>query len=255
MGSIYFIRVRLYDYQALEQHLNIDCLAGVPRFKNKKFGRKRTIDSDIVLDKKTDFASECYRSLRTQIQQKIAEGDKVLMITSPDPGEGKTFTVMNLALVFSWNRMKVLIIDGDFRRMTFRKLFKSGSKPGLTDCLISGNNHWQDCVQKSALQDVDYLPAGQMSQNVTELLTLQKLNEIFSELREAYDLIILDSAPVNRVVDTIILAKQADKVMIVAKAGKTKINSIQYCYNRLSAANVIGYVLNNIDASSRKYGY
>ncbi len=251
----YFIRVKLYDYQTLERNLNIDCLAGVPKFKNIKFGKKRSADTDVVLKKKTDFASECYRSLRTQIEYKMNENDKVLMITSPDPGEGKTFSVMNLAMVFSWNRKKVLLVDGDFRRMTFRKLFKNSSKEGLTDCLISGSKTWQDYVQKSVLGDVDYLPAGQMDQNITELLTLQKVKEIFAELREVYDLIILDSAPVNRVVDTIILAKQADKVMIVAKAGKTKIHSIQYCYNRLSSANVIGYILNNIDASSRKYGF
>lgn len=251
----YFIRVRLYDYQSLERTLNLACLAGVPKFKIKGKGKKRGLEYDLVLENKSDFASECYRSLRTNIENRMSENDKVILVTSPDPGEGKTFTVINLAIVFSWNRKKVLLIDGDFRRMTLRRYFRDTTKVGLTDWLISETATADQFIHRNVLEGVDYLPAGIMSQHTTELLTMPRYAAILAELREQYDLILIDSAPVNRVVDTIVLAKYADTILLVARAGKTKIPAVRYCHNRLSTGNIIGYVLNNIDAASRKYGY
>ena len=250
----YFIRVHLYDFQALERALNLVCLAGVPRFK-KKIDKKNPLNSVVAVNDKNDFSSECYRSLRTNIEQKMTDTDKIILITSPEPGEGKTFTALNLALVFSWNRKRVLVIDGDFRRRTFRKLFKDAPSKGLIDCLLSDAAMWQECIISSVLSTIDYLPAGHMSENTTELLTLEKLSTIFAELRSEYDLIVMDTAPVNRVVDTMLLAKHSDLVILVAKAGKTKTNSMRYCHSRLSVNNIIGYVLNNVDAATRKYGY
>ena len=251
----YFIKVRLYDFQSLERALNLNCLAGIPQFKNVKSDRKNPLNAVTVLKDKSDFASECYRSLRTNIEQKMGPNDKILMLTSPDPGEGKTFTVLNLAIVFSWNRKKVLIIDGDFRRRTFRKLFKNAPSKGLIDCLSPSQAKWKDCVIPSVIPDIDYLPAGKLSQHTTELLTLPTIATIFKEINEQYDMVIIDSAPVNRVVDTMVLAEHADIVVLIAKAGKTKTHSMRYCHSRLSKNNIVGYILNNIDAASRKYGY
>ena len=251
----YFVRVHLYDFQTLERTLNLSCLAGVPRFKKKK-DKKKPLNSVIVLnDDKNDLSSECYRSLRTNIEQKMTDTDKVILITSPEPGEGKTFTALNLAIVFSWNRKRVLVIDGDFRRRTFRKLFQDAPSRGLIDCLSSDSVRWQDCIVSSVLSKLDYLPAGRISQHTTELLTLEKLGKIVEELRSEYDIVVVDTAPVNRVVDTMLLAKYSDLVILVAKAGKTKTNSMRYCHSRLSVNNIIGYVLNNVDATTRKYGY
>ena len=251
----YFVRVRLYDFQALEQSLNLTCIAGIPRFKKRRVDRKKPLDAVIMVNDKSDFASECYRSLRTNIEQKMNDTDKIVLITSPDPGEGKTFTALNLAIVFSWNKKKVLIVDGDFRRRTFRKLFKDAPSKGFIDCLPSDDVHWKDCIVQSGIPKLDYLPAGRMSQNTTELLTLSKVPKILDEFRGDYDIVILDSAPVNRVVDTMLLAKEADCVILVAKAGKTKTNSMRYSHSRLNVSNIIGYILNNVDSAARKYGY
>lgn len=251
----YFVKVKLYDYHTLEQSLKLKCLSGVPKFKLKKADRKNPLSTSVVLTEKSDFASECYRSLRTNIEDQLAPGEKIVLITSPDPGEGKTFTSLNLAVVFSWSKKKVLVIDGDFRRMTFRKLFKDAPNRGLADCLTSTDLSWSDCVVQSGLPNIDYLPAGHMSKHITELLALPRLSTIFKELCGEYDLIILDSAPVNRVVDTIVLSKYAHACILVAKAGKTKTHSVRYCFSRLGSARIIGYILNNIDAASRKYGY
>ncbi len=251
----YFVKAKLYDYHSLEENLDLPCLAGVPNFKKSKVDKKNPVDSTIVLKDKNDFASECYRSLRTNIEQNLRPGQNLILVTSPDPGEGKTFTVINLGVVFSWNHKKVLLIDGDFRRMTLRKFFKNSTQNGLSDCLTAENLAWKSCVVKSDLPNIDYLPAGNINKHITELLTLPKLSLILKEIGQEYDIVILDSAPVNRVVDTIILAKHVQNVILVARAGKTKTHSLRYCYSRLGMANIVGYILNNIDAASRKYGY
>ncbi len=251
----YFVKVKLYDYHALEQSLNLTCLAGIPKFKQKRFDKKKPLESAVVLTDKNEFASECYRSLRTKIEHYLSADDRILMVTSPDPGEGKTFSILNLAIVFSWSRKKVLIIDGDFRRMTFRKFFKNRSSNGLTDCLSSETVDWRDCVHETGLEGVDYLPAGHMNSHITELLTMPRLSTILDELSGEYEMILIDSAPVNRVVDTIVLAKHVDGVILIAKAGKTKTHSLRYCHSRLGTANILGYILNNIDSASKKYGY
>ena len=252
---LYFVRVHLYDFQSLEQALNLTCLAGIPKFKKRKADRKNPLDATIILKNKGELASECYRSLRTNIEQRMKEKDKVILVTSPDPGEGKTFTALNLAIVFSWNRKKILIIDGDFRRRTLRKLFKDAPTKGFIDTLSSDRIGWKDCIVPSIMPGLDYFPAGRMSQHTTELLTLSKITGILDEIRYEYDIIIFDSAPVNRVVDTMLLARQSDSVILVAKAGKTKTHAMRYCHSRLSVNNIIGYILNNVDSASRKYGY
>ena len=180
-------------------------------------------------------------------------------MTSPDPSEGKTLLALNTAAVFSWNRNRVLLIDGDFRKLSLRKAFPDAPTHGFTDILTADSYDIDDYVVKSPMPDIapnlDYMPAGHKNEDTTELLTIERMQEVFSKLREKYDLVLIDSAPVNRVVDTLLLSKYVDGVVLVARAGKTTVPALRYCYNRISMARVLGYVLNGLDKSSSRYSY
>lgn len=251
--SIYIIKAKLYNIQSLESPLGLRCLAAIPRF-SRKVMRQRNEHGVVAADNRNDIASECYRSLRTNIEQQLGDGGKVILVTSPDPGEGKSFTSLNLAAVFAWSRERVLLVDCDFRRVALRKFFPGCDHAGITDCLEKGKN-WRDLVHETKNPNLSYLPAGHTSKRAAELLTLAEFSVLFAEITAAYDVVVLDSAPVNRVVDSILLARNVDGVVMVAKAGKTTCHAIRYCHSRLGNARILGYVLNGIDASARKYGY
>jgi capsular exopolysaccharide synthesis family protein len=255
---VFFLRSRLYDFSGLERSLGLICLAGVQKMSLSQYKRTRKVP--IVLTRERDsMVNESFRNLRTSVENAMPEGARLLMVSSPDPSEGKTLLALNMAVAFSWNRNRVLILDGDFRKLSLRKAFPDAPTRGLTDLLTDSTLKINDCIVRAPVAEIapnlDYMPAGHNKEDIAELLTLSKIRHLIKELREQYDLIIVDSAPVNRVVDTILLAKHADAVLLVAHSGKTTVPAMRYCHSRISQARILGYVLNAIDKSSSRYGY
>jgi len=247
---------RRYDFTDFEIREQIHCLAGIPKFiQAKRRRRRREINLVVVQMGVEGLANECYRSLRTSIESLLKPEDKILLLTSPEPAAGKTFNSLNTAVVFSWSFKRVLLVDGDFRHRRLQRVFPNAPAKGLMDCLAAPAVKWRDCVYQTDIKNLDFLPSGFEAKNSTELLNTGRLPQILSEIREAYDIAIVDSAPVNRVVDSILLAKRADAVMLIAQAGGTTAPEFRYCLNRLAQSRIIGYVLNNIDSSSYKYSY
>ncbi len=256
--SLFFLKSRLYDFDTLEQSLGIECLAGIQKISLAR-SNKLSGTPIVVTRERSSIFSESFRNLRTTIEHSMGKEGKILLLTSPEPAEGKTLLALNTATVFSWNHARVLIIDGDFRKLSLRKTFRDAHSKGLTDALNSPDISIEECIVKSPLPELapnlDYLPAGHRKETTTELLTTSSVGEIMQKLRDMYDFIVIDSAPVNRVVDTILLANYADAVLLVARSGRTTVPAMRYCYSRISSNNVLGYVLNGLDRSSSRYGY
>ncbi len=265
---LFFRRVRLYDFDSLELSLNVPCLAGIPRLSARQIEKGPLFLNE---QSKSSLTCEAYRSLRTAIESRLvgppsmveglAEGPersrrgegRTVLITSPGPKEGKTFTSLNLANVFAWSKEKVLIMDGDFRRTGLRDMFPEAPVRGLIDCLKTEDVTWADCIVSNVAPNLDYLPAGHAGELAPELLQGEKLHEIMQELKARYKVVIIDSAPANHVVDTVLLGSEADATVLVARSGKTPPASMRYAASRLAAANIIGFTLNSITPSSQKY--
>lgn len=201
------------------------------------------------------IASESYRTLRTNIQYSSFDKEyRVILVTSSEPGEGKSTTSGNLALSLAQGDKKVILVDCDLRKPSLHKKFKISNLYGLSDVLI-GKETLEDASSKKG--NLTILTAGKIPPNPSEMLASNAMTNLIEELKESFDYIILDTPPVQAVTDSQILSTKADGTILVVRAEKTKKDSVQNSISLLKKvnANIIGTVLNGVDNSRHKYYY
>ena len=198
----------------ITNRLNIPFLGDVPK----------TLTPDKIFDATSrSSTSEALRIVRTNLDYmltQVADGTaNIIFVTSTIPGEGKTFTSANLAAVFSHSGKKVLLIGMDIRKPKLNRYFGITERKGLTDYLSTKNAEIKDYIfQMKGYEAFDVLLGGTIPPNPTEMLMSKKIDELFLQLRPHYDYIIVDTAPVNLVSDTLIVAKHADTFVYVVRA-------------------------------------
>ena len=216
----------------------------------------------ISIENRFSPITEQYRNVRTSIQFAASAGDplKLLLVTSTEQEEGKTTLAANLAVVMSETNKKVLLIDGDLRRATAGKYFnmRSSQAVGLSTLLNNGRSSLNEAIQRTQVKNLDFLPAGSIPPNPSELLNSLRLNELFSELEDQYDAIIVDSPPLLVVTDAQIFSSKVDGVILVVRENRTKRNNLIKCKTLLerSKAHLIGVVYNgakSMGAGNYKY--
>jgi capsular exopolysaccharide synthesis family protein len=192
---------------------------------------------------------EHYGLLRTQILQKHKEQPfKRLLVTSPGPEQGKTVTVLNLALLFAkLPSFKVLVIEGDLRRGTLQRTLGLDSQPGLCN-LLEGTVKAKDVILKSDATPVDFVLRGYSAASPAELLHSSSFGAHLNTLSEPYDLVFIDSAPVNMVEDTQVLADYADAILLVARPFLTSCKELAKASQSLKRHRIIGAVFNGASA-------
>ena len=200
--------------------------------------------------------AESYRQLRTNLQfahESIAP--KVLMVSSPMPGEGKSTTVANLAIAFAQSGRKVLLIDADLRKPTADTLFGVRREPGLSD-ILSGASTVQAALQPTAVEHLSIIACGVIPPNPSEILGSEKMRELVAQFKEAYDIVMFDSSPVLAVTDPAILATLADAVILVVSAGTSRVQNLEHANEILAnvGGQLVGVVLNNLD-QRHSYGF
>ncbi|MGM0214816.1 CpsD/CapB family tyrosine-protein kinase [Enterococcus sp. AZ109] len=193
--------------------------------------------------------TEQYRNVRTSIQFMASSASlKILLVTSTEQGEGKTTLASNLAVVMAETKKRVLLIDGDLRRATAGKYFNlfASKGAGLSTLLTNKRSEPGEMIQRTQVKNLDFLPAGPIPPNPSELLESQRLNEIFTLLEEQYDFIIVDSPPLLIVTDAQIFASKVDGVVLVVRENRTRRNSLLKCKTVLERSNarLIGVVYN-----------
>ena len=189
---------------------------------------------------------EHYRRLRTKLmQQHSIKPFRTLMITSPNPQEGKTVTTMNLALSYAMlPSFRVAVVDGDLRRGSLGKwLSTNNNQPGLSN-LIDGSAGLDDVVFRCEEIPIHFIVAGRSTVPPAELLHSQELGGQLRKLVESFDLVLVDSPPVNLITDAQLLAANCDAVLLVARAFSTTSKSLQKAVQDLAPFRVIGSVLN-----------
>lgn len=210
----------------------------------------------IVEKEPKSIAAESYRTLRTNIQYSSFDKDyKVIMVTSSEPGEGKSTTSGNLALCLAQGDKKVVLIDCDLRKPSIHKKFKVSNIVGLSDVII-GKEELVAALHRYN-KNLVILTSGKIPPNPSEMLSSKAMTALIENLKENFDYIILDTPPVQAVTDSQILSTKADGSILVVRSEKTKKESVQNAIGLLKKvnANIIGTVLNGVDNSKNKYNY
>ena len=210
--------------------------------------------------------TENYRLVRANLQfaafkngQDGERSTQLMMITSPEPGDGKTTTAVNLATTIALSGRKVLLIDADMRRANVHKLLGLDRSPGLADILVGTHNG--TVVQQSVVSGLSVLTAGVPSVPPTELLDTERMKELLETSTERFDAVIIDTPPVLAATDPIVVAPSCDAILVVASADKTDFRALSQVESTLGAVGVPlgGVIFNRYDAekasSGYKYGY
>lgn len=197
--------------------------------------------------------SEAYRVLRTNIQYSSIDRQlKTIVITSSGPMEGKTTTVVNLAVTFAQAGSRVLLIDCDLRKPVIHKLFLVPNKTGLTN-FLAVHDDYKKYIRTCDIPNLEILLCGTIPPNPSELLASNSMKQFIQKMSEEYDIVFLDAPPVGNVTDAAIISTYVDGTILVANSGSVEIDALKRAKELLSKvnANIIGVVLNNLDKSAK----
>jgi non-specific protein-tyrosine kinase len=237
----------------LSQSLGLTVLGSIGRIDGKYY-------QDKVIASQDPFSpvSEAYRMIRSNIQfMSVDRPAKIIMVTSPTPGEGKSTTVANLGVVMAQAGLKTIIIDADLRRPTQHQVFQVPNLGGLTDLLCSPELEINGHLRSTSVPNLQLITCGVLPPNPSELLGSQRLGQLLASLNEMADVVILDSPPAVAVADAAVLSNRVDGVVLVTQAGKTRREVARQAISNLkqAGANVFGAVLNRVSKRDGGYHY
>ena len=255
---IYFFRYRIEGHEDVVKLTDLPIIADVA-VANESAKAKADI---VVHENQNNQMEEVFRAMRTNLQFMMKENDKVIMFTSTTSGEGKTFNAANLAVSFALLHKKVILVGLDIRKPRLAEQFDIDDEVhGITPILTHDHPSVEDVraqiLPSGVHDDLDLLLAGPIPPNPTEIVSRQSLDEIFQILRDEYDYIIVDTAPVGLVSDTLQIGRVCDVTVYMCRADFTPKTSFELI-NGLSADKKLpnmAIVINGIDMSKKKYGY
>lgn len=236
--------------------LGLPFLGGIPRWVRSG---EEMVSRPIVVEEHASGAVEAYRVLRTSLLAALDKaGQKVVLFTSAESKEGKTITVLNLAVMTAKVGKKVLLVDMDLRRPRLHRSFKTERSPGVSDALAQ-KRPLEDFVVATDIENLWFIPGGSSCEDAAELLQAADLKSLFAGIKEQYDCIFIDTCPVLRAADASILASpELCSVVFISKVDATPKPLIKYSLDMLANAHILGVVMNSIDMtriSSLYYSY
>ena len=248
----YLFHNEITSLNEIMKYLEVPMLGIVPNYKD-------TIPiSQLLVDKKPkSIIAESLRSIRSNLEfLSQSEGPKVLAITSTISGEGKTFVALNLAGIIAFSEKKVIILDLDMRKPKIHVGFGVPNDKGMSTILINRNSI-DECVFKSSLNNLDFITAGPVPPNPSELVISSRMLEVINELKTKYDVIVIDNPPVGLVTDGIRVFKLADYPIYVFRENFSKRNFVQNVKKLMRDNNIknLSVILNSVDIKRSGYGY
>lgn len=230
--------------------------------KSKWYSRKAKTKEEIcavVKEKSRNVINEAFRVVRTNLEFVVGKEreSNVIMLTSANPGSGKTFITFNLATSLTIKGKRVIAIDLDLRKGSLSG-YVGRPKEGISNYLIGETKTWQEIVRKPADDaKLDIIPVGMIPPNPTELLFTERLEQLINDLRKEYDYIFIDCPPVEIVADAAIINKLADITLFIIRAGlldRGMLPEIERFYTDKKYSNM-SVVLNGTDGGNGRYGY
>lgn len=235
----------------IAQYLGLPVLGIIPRIPKAKKDRPTLV----VASNPKSPSAEAYRNLRTNIIFSNNESpSKTIMITSAGPGEGKSITSANLALALAKAGKNVVIIDADLRRPMLHQVFKVNRNSGLSS-VLEGEISISDAIIKTDEPNLSIIPAGKLPKDSAEILGSDKMKEVINYLKNLYDIIIFDSAPILGMSDSVILSAEADKTVMVIRANLVSRRALQMAVANLEQIGIMvyGVVLNDVNVKRDRY--
>ena len=205
--------------------------------------------------------AEAYRIIRTNLAFGVRDSaTKILQVTSAVKGEGKTTTVCNLGISMAQNGMKTLLVDADMRRPSLHHILGLGDNAkGLSSILsqTNGSEDWLGLIRSTPISNLFCLPSGEIPPNPAELLSSSRMHTFLNELKEHFDIVLIDSPPVISVADAPIIASFVEGTLFVTRAGLIPRNLCQRAKHALETVNsrVIGGILNSVTSQQQSYYY
>ena len=228
------------------------------QIKNKPEKNPHSAARRQLLNKNSSFAvREAYKTLRTNIRFMLRDHKcKRISITSGEAGEGKSITLMNLAISLSEDGQKVLLIDADMRRPAVSRLLVEKASPGLSE-VLSNVVSWEDAIRVDAYPNLDILLSGEVPPNPSELLGSEAMEQLIVTMSEKYDYILVDTPPVGVVSDACIVTNMLDGVLLLVRQDWAKKEVVRRALENLAKTGIkpLGYVLNGVEYSEEKYGH
>ena len=298
--------VTIKTVEDVEKYTELPVLSMIPRIKN---GRKEYLSPDIVSSQKGESSniaselitfhdgqspvSETFRTLRTNLQVTAISGSplKTILVTSANPGEGKSFISANLAITMANLGLKTLLVDADLRKSVIHTFFNKRIKPGLVDILLILSNlekakaakdkirkksktakpvkskvrdnkslisSYKKMVHSTDIQNLYLITSGEIPPNPSELLGSETMRQLNSRLKKDFDIIIYDLPPVIAVTDAAVIAREIDGIILVIQKGKSKPKEILRAKDLLEKAgndHIVGSVLNKVHFGDNYYSY
>ena len=256
VGVIYLISL---TQVTIEGRADVEKLTTLPVIGDIPVADDLKGSSIAVFENQNNLMSETFRGIRTNLQFLLEEGQKVVMVTSTVSGEGKSFVSANTAISLSLLGKKVVIVGLDIRKPGLNKVFNLSTKEkGITQFLTDPKRNIMDLVQQSDTNaNLFILPGGAVPPNPTELLARKGLESAIEHLKQHFDYIVLDTAPVGMVTDTQLISRVADLTVYVCRADYTRKSEFSLV-NELAATNKlprISIAINGLDLKKKKYGY
>ena len=244
----------LFDKAVLGEVQNISTEGSSKKRKKdwERAPRKLLIDKDIPFN-----VSEGYKSIRTNIMFSLGTSDKnVIAISSPNPSEGKSTASANIAIAFAQTSSKVLLIDADMRKPVQHKSFRLSNTQGLSTLIVNMSSI-EDSIKKNVVENLDVITSGPTPPNPSELLSSSRYVKLLDKLSKMYDYIIIDTPPVNVVSDAMVMSNSVSGILLVVKYGSTTFSDISESLKQveLANANLLGFVLNDVQSSNSVYYY
>ncbi|QIU96119.1 GumC family protein [Bacteroides faecium] len=255
IGTIYLIGLTKFKIEGradIERLTSLSVIGDIP-LADEKSG------SIAVFENKNNLMSETFRNVRTNLQFMLENGKNVILVTSTISGEGKSFISANLAISLSLLGKKVVIVGLDIRKPGLNKVFNIPKKDhGITQFLTNPTTNLMDLVQSSDInKNLFILPGGTVPPNPTELLARDGLEKAVETLKKNFDYVILDTAPVGMVTDTLLIGRVADLSVYVCRADYTR--KVEFTLiNELADNNKLPNLciaINGLDLQKKKYGY
>ena len=245
------------------ENLTIPFIGEIPLFTRKKKGilgkKPQEVKAVVVKEGNRDIINEAFRVLRTNLEFMTGKDktSNVIIMTSFNPGSGKSFLTMNIAMSLAIKGKKVLVIDGDLRHASASSYIDSPDK-GLSDYLGGRIDNLDEIIVPDPKhKSMDILPVGTIPPNPTELLFDERLKQTIDTVREQYDYVLIDCPPVELVADTQIIEKLADRTIFVVRAGlleRSMLSELEKIYDEKKYKNM-SLILNGTEGSGGRYGY
>jgi capsular exopolysaccharide synthesis family protein len=202
-------------------------------------------------------AAEAFRTLRTSLHYTADRNNtRTILVTSVNPGDGKTIVATNLAASLAQAGERVLLIDADIRKPRCHRVFSLGNRVGLTNVLVESLDIGES-VQDTQIKGLSVLTSGPIPPNPAELLDSEAMAGVLVKVRDQYDHVLVDSPPAGALADASIMASKVDGIIMVLASGETRIDQAKEVKESLEHAQgrVLGVVLNKVRYSPKDYRY